>query len=150
MVGFFRFGSVVLGASLLVSCQEKDTVQAGYDYQPRPAPDAIQRLGFGKYGNREIDGLLRGVDTQAQTLVVRVENGMDQTFRWSEDTVITGYTSKMPADVKTVMAGLARKEGAELVIDWRDENSQRVAKTIEIRDLPSRNTPKSRLKTKVR
>ena len=149
MLHISRFGAVVLGGSLLMSCQQRDTVHADFEYQPRPAPDAIQQLGMGKYGYRKIDGELRGVDMQAQTLVMSVDSGMDQTFRWDEATVVTGFTSKKPMDVKSIMAELVRKQGAELFVEWRDENLQRVAETIEVRDLPSSDTPKSRLKIKV-
>jgi hypothetical protein len=150
MLGLSRFALVVLGGSMLMSCHQTDTVRADFDYQPRPAADAIQQLGKGKYGKHEIDGQLRGVDMQAQTLVMRVQNGMDQTFRWDGKTVITGFTSQKAIDVKSVMAELARKQGAELVVDWHDENLQRVATTIDVRDLPLKNTPASRLKKKVR
>src|ERR1041385_41825 len=97
---YIGLGAALLsGAFMLASCHKGDTVQA--DYQPRPAPDAIAQMRVGKYGKREIQGQLRGVDVPRKTLVMRVENGMDQTFLWNDDTEVTGLR---PSQKKTLLS----------------------------------------------
>ncbi len=151
MKGLWRIGMILVGASLLVSCHKADTVQA--DFQPRQAPDAIARMKLGKYGHREIDGLLRGIDVQSGSMVMEVENGMDQTFKWDEDTEVTGIdpakaTNSTPTTI-ALMKELATRPGSEITVEWRDEGYDRVATSIDVIDVTKKTTPKSRRKMKI-
>src|ERR1051325_11457395 len=87
---YFNLGTLMIVAVLLVSCHKADTAQAGYEV--RSASDATSLMQVGRHGDRAIDGLLRGVDVPGKFLVMRVENGMDQTFKWDERTEVTGVT----------------------------------------------------------
>jgi len=131
---------------MLLSCHKADTVQA--DYQPRPARDAISHMDVGKHGQREIDGLLRGIDLESKTMVMRVENGMDQTFQWDEGTTVTGGPSPQDNTIAQ-MKDLATRAGSELTVEWRDEGSQRIATAIDVKDISKKATPKARRKLNV-
>ena len=151
MRGVWRIGIFLVGASLLLSCHKVDTVQA--DFQPRKAPDAISTMKLGKYGNRKIDGLLRGVDLQSGSMVMEVENGMDQTFIWDEDTEMTGIPTAKANNSTTTknafMKELATRPGSEITVEWRDEGYDRVATSIDVIDASKKASPKSRRKMKI-
>src|SRR5689334_7768010 len=82
--------ALVIAALMLVSCHKAETVQAGND--AAPAADAIVRPQVNGQSQGEIDGLLRGVDVPGKYFVMRVENGMDQTFKCNDETEVTGVT----------------------------------------------------------
>src|SRR5207249_7516813 len=95
------------------------------------------------------DGLLRGVDLQSKSFVMEVENGMDQTFNWDEDTKVSGVSSVATAQTTDEMKELMNRPGSELIVEWRDEGYLRFATAIDVRDMSTKDTPKSRPKTKV-
>jgi hypothetical protein len=106
-------------------------------YQPRPAPrdqmDPSTTL-------QEAKGELMRVDTKNNTITVRAENGMEQTFKFDDQTMVYGLgkpggtqTGK-PPDVRAMMG----KEGSELTITWREEAGARMAIMINVDDLVSK------------
>src|SRR5215467_15857196 len=83
-IGFLGF--CLVSGLMLAACQRDNSVHAGNDsddYQPRPA---VKK----SVANQEITGEMVGVDTKKNTLVVRLDNGLEQTFRFDEDTSVAG------------------------------------------------------------
>src|SRR5438876_3218680 len=143
----------ILSVFMLVGCQRDEGVQAGKEqgntgtYQPRPAPKAEPWQNKGESGqNQEISGELQRVDMAAKTISIRVDNGMEQTFKFDDDTMVMGLEGQQPqANVpsksgKTTNASirnLAGKEGSEMTIQWRDENGAKVATQVNVTQVSS-------------
>ena len=103
---------------MLVACQRNQGVQAGNDdYQPRPAPTR-------EVQNPEIKGELTQINLDKRTIVVRVENGMVQTFKFDDDTAVVGLVNQP--------GSLVGKEGSELAIQWEDQDGTKIATVIEV------------------
>ena len=81
-----------LSVLMLVGCQRDQGVQAGNDqgntgtYQPRPAPAP---KGESEQG-QQMTGELQRVDMAAKTISIRVDNGMEQTFKFDDNTMVAG------------------------------------------------------------
>src|SRR5262245_57402716 len=76
------FAMCTLASWTLVGCQRNQGVFAGNDssvYKPRPAPQTD-----------EMQGELVRVNAPGKTVEVRVENGLVQTFKYDEHTVVSG------------------------------------------------------------
>src|SRR5579884_4300329 len=127
----------VLSALMLFACERNPSVQAGSEqsntgtYQPRPAPPPKGEV----QPNPEISGELRHVDMAAKTFSIRVDNGMEQTFKFDDETMVMGLESQpqVTAPSKTGKTGnasvrnLMGKEGSEVTVRWRDDNGAKLA-----------------------
>ena len=125
--------AMILGAALsIASCQSPERVHAA-----REDVSAAHR-----YGQGAISGDLYSIDPSEETIVIRVENGMAQTFRWDEDTVIDGYlppvepkSGKNLSDTSSVLKRLARHPGSEVEIDWTKVNDEQLATAVHVTSL---------------
>lgn len=108
---------------MLSGCQKDRGVYAGSDaYQPRPAPV------LKKSAQQDIYGELRRMDLPKNTFVVRVENGMEQTFKFDDKTIVRGL-----GDAQPVMRDLVGKEGSEVIVQWQqDEDGGKLASRIDV------------------
>src|SRR5204863_8130348 len=90
--------------------------------------------------DHEMKGELGHLDLGKQTVTVRLENGIAQTFAFDADTSGSGAPAqpeaKPPKPGKTVKSSvnnLAGKEGSEVVVRWdEDPNGTKVATNIEV------------------
>jgi hypothetical protein len=151
-----------LSAAMLIGCQRDRGVEAGNDdYQPRPAPNGEPSIvtppsgtqsgtqpglesrnqsgsqsQWGNNQNQEIRGELTRVDMAKKTLTVRVENGMEQTFKWNDQTSVQGAESRndsqKPSASGNQMSSLKGKEGSGVTVMWRDDNGAKTATMIHI------------------
>src|SRR5262249_47035243 len=106
--GFFALG-----------CQREQGGQAGNEdetYAPRRAPKGEVDLA-----SHRMKGELVRVDTNAKTIVVRLENGMVQTFKIDEDTAVTGVESRPQTKGIKGVHSLLVNEGAEVRVEWKDQ-----------------------------
>jgi hypothetical protein len=106
-------------------------------YQPRPAPlDQVEPTAI----LQEAKGELMRVDTKNNTITVRAENGMEQTFKFDSQTTVHGLAKPgatqtgKPPEVRALMG----KEGSELTVIWREEAGARMATMINVDDLVSK------------
>src|SRR5262245_20621247 len=79
---YLFFAMCALASWTLMGCQRNQGVFAGNDsslYKPRPAPLTD-----------EMQGELLRVNAPGRTVELRVENGLIQTFRYDEHTVVSG------------------------------------------------------------
>ena len=132
----------VLSALMLFACERDQGVQAGYEqgktgtYQPRSAPPPKGEV----QQNPEMSGELQHVDMAAKTISIRVDNGMEQTFKFDNDTVVMGLEGQPQANApaKTGKAGnasirnLMGKEGSEVTVRWRDDDGAKMATHIDV------------------
>jgi hypothetical protein len=140
-----------LSVFMLVACQRDQGVQAGNEqgqtgtYQPRPAPAPKEEA----QQNTEMSGELQRVDMAAKTISIRVDNGMEQTFKWDNNTMVMGLEGQPQANApskagKTSNNSIRRlvgKEGSEVTVQWRDEDGTKVATHINVTQIStSRNT----------
>lgn len=86
-----------------------------------------------------INGDLYQVDVEAKTIVIRVANGMIQTFRWDPTTIVDGTLPSEGAgsasaefDTSDVMQQLVRRRGSELKVEWRDVNDEKFATAVHV------------------
>ena len=131
-----------LSVLMLVGCQRDQGVQAGNDqgntgtYQPRPAPAP---KGESEQG-QQMTGELQRVDMAAKTISIRVDNGMEQTFKFDDNTMVAGLEGQAQpnAPAKTgkttnaMIRNLVGKEGSEVNVQWRDENGAKVATHVDV------------------
>ena len=135
----------VLSALVLFGCERNPGVQAAYEqgntgtYQPRPAPPPkgeVQR-------NDEITGELQRVNMPAKTFSIRVDNGMEQTFKFDNDTTVLGLQGK------ATIRDLIGKEGSEVTVQWRDQDGAKMASRVDVTQIStSRSTRRTSKKAK--
>jgi uncharacterized protein YcfL len=135
----------VLSVFMLAGCQRDEGVQAGNEqgntgtYQPRPAPKGdLQSKESGQ--NQEISGELQRVDMAAKTMTVRLDNGMEQTFKFDDSTMVMGLEGQQgqttPAKpgkaTNAAIRNLVGKEGSEVMVQWRDDDGAKMATQINV------------------
>jgi hypothetical protein len=134
----------VLSALVLFGCERTQGVQAAYEqgntgtYQPRPAPPPkgeVQR-------NDEMGGELQRVSMAAKTFSIRVDNGMEQTFKFDNDTTVTGLPGK-PS-----IRDLIGKEGSEMTVQWRDQDGAKMATRVDVTQISASRSKRRTTKTK--
>ncbi len=74
--------------------------------------------------SRSIQGELVQVDTDAQTLVVRGEDGMPMQFQYTDETEVSGAQDSI--------AGLATEQNAKVTVHFTEEEGARKATRIEV------------------
>jgi hypothetical protein len=74
--------------------------------------------------SRSIQGELIQVDTDAQTLVVRGEDGMPMQFQYTDETEVSGAQDSI--------AGLASEQNARVTVHFTEEDGARKATRIEV------------------
>jgi len=128
-----------LSGVLMISCERgvRASREEGSDtYQPRPAPaddpDATPK---------GVKGELISVDLKNNTVMVRAENGMEQTFKFNDQTAVQGAESasagtNQPA--RMAVRNLLGKEGSEVTVMWKDEAGAKMATAINVDQLISR------------
>lgn len=116
------FLSLIVLGLILIGCQRNRGVYAGNDeYQPRPAP--VEK----KTVPPDIHGELLGVDVPKKIVLVRVENGMEQTFKFNDHTVVMGLNTSQAA-----VRNLVGREGSELIVQWQDDDGAKLANRIDV------------------
>ena len=120
---------IVFGSMALTSCERKNKVAAaGEDsdtYQPLLAQDPGLKPGD------LIQGEIRKVDIGNMMMVVRLENGMDQTLKLAKNTQVV-VTDVEPNGVPLNLKKLATQNGSDVVIRWREEGGSKVAASIDV------------------
>ena len=124
----------IVSALMLFGCGREQTVQAGSEqsntgtYQPRPATrpkDEVQQ-------NQAMSGELRHVDMAAKTFSIRVDNGMEQTFKFDDDTTVTGLEVQPLKTGHVSIRDLMGKEGSEVTVQWRETNGTKTATHVDV------------------
>jgi hypothetical protein len=112
----------------VAGCSRQDTVHAGGDgareYPPTATPVDADK----------VQGELRSVDLKKKRIVIRVENGMEQTFKFGESTTVAG----LHANAKASPRALVGKEGSEVVISCNGEKGEKLATAIDVTSVFSR------------
>ena len=115
----------ILSGLMLIGCQRDRGVYAGNEtYQPRAAPiartPAIQ----------DIHGELVRLDLPKNLFVLRVSNGMEQTFEFDDSTYVMGLQqSKLP------VRNMVGKEGSEVIVEWQEVDGMKKAQRIDVTQL---------------
>src|SRR5438128_9216493 len=151
MTKFFILSFVcILPGVMLAACQRERGVQAGNEqgrageYQPRSAPSGEAEQSQAQQGQaqqgQEMTGELQRVDMAGKTISIRVDNGMEQTFKFDDNTMVAGLEGQAQpnAPAKTgkttnaMIRNLVGKEGSEVNVQWRDENGAKVATHVDV------------------
>ena len=134
----------ILTAFTLMGCQRDRGVEAGYEqgqtgtYQPRPA--AATKGEARQKANPDVKGELHRVDLAGKTMAVRVANGMEQTFKFDDNTMVMGLEGQSQANAPSKsgkaanasIQNLVGKEGSGVTVQWRDENGAKMATHINV------------------
>jgi hypothetical protein len=119
---------------MLSACQRDNSVHAGNDeYKPRPAVKKMVE-------NQEVSGELANIDPKKKMLVVRLDNGMEQTFEFDEHTSVAGLDNSVQTPVRQKpgnminpeIRNLIGKEGSEVTVEWRADGDAKVATHVEV------------------
>jgi hypothetical protein len=136
---------VIAGLAAL-SCQPTQRVQAANE---------DERLDQ-EQNDHTIRGDLYSVDLNDKRMVIRVENGMAQTFRWDDDTLFDGALplqdgksqnaapETISVDTVSMMKRLMRCRGSDVSVEWTDSNDEKMATVIHISDLIVSTPPRHR------
>src|SRR2546427_11858761 len=144
MKKFFILSLVcILSGLMLAACPREQGVQAGNEqgraneqgrtgeYQPRSAPSGEAEQSQAQQGQaqqgQEMTGELQRVDMAGKTISVRVNNGMEQTFKFDDNTMVMGLEgqpqasapSKSGKAANASIQNLVGKEGSEVTVQWR-------------------------------
>src|SRR5438552_18890449 len=109
MTKFFILSLVcILSGLMLAACQREQGVQAGNEqgrageYQPRSAPSGEAEQSQAQQGQaqqgQEMTGELQRLDISGKTISVRVDNGMEQTFKFEDNTMVMGLEGRPQAN----------------------------------------------------
>ena len=115
----------ILSGLMLISCQRDHGVYAGNEtYQPRPARVARKPV------IQDIHGELVRLDLPKNLFVLRVSNGMEQTFEFDDSTYVMGLRqSKLP------VRNLVGKEGSEVIVEWQEVDGVKKAQRVDVTQL---------------
>jgi hypothetical protein len=143
---------------MLQACDRETSVQAGREddgYQPLPAPSqdntndtfgTTPNTGnLGSTNNQQIQGELIRVDASGKNIVVRAENGMEQTFKIDDQTTVTGMPLGANRETTPGREGASRqgtpmaanslmgKEGSMVTVNWMQQGSDKTAVSIDVK-----------------
>jgi hypothetical protein len=123
---------VSVGLAALVACHDPQRVQASNEEQ-----ETAQRPD-----NPAIHGDLHRIDVAGKTLVIRLQNGMAQTFKWDETTVVNSpaldnemHSWNRRPNIVATMKQLSRHQGSEVSVEWIASNAEKMATSITVTDL---------------
>jgi hypothetical protein len=137
MKKYLTIALAILFASLaLTACERKHKAEAASEedphaYQPLPAPDAGLKPGD------LIRGEISKVDIGNKMMVVRLENGMDQTLKLADDTQVV-VTAVDPNGVRIDLKQLSTQYRSDVVIQWKDVDGSKVATSIDVTSQPQK------------
>jgi hypothetical protein len=156
----------MLSGLVLMACQHQQGVEASREegqqgrtdtYPPRPAP--TEEITPGPAGAQEMKGELTRVDWNNKTIVIRAANGMEQTFKFDDQTTVQwpetqpnrnqSKTEKQGTNANPVRALMA-KEGSEVTVNWKDENGSKMATSINVTELGTKSGAKANTKSKTK
>jgi hypothetical protein len=123
-----------LSGLLLLSCERvRASREEPGEYQPRPAPAESRPAA-----NTDFKGELIRVDMKNNAIMVRAENGMEQTFKFNDQTSVHGVEAyNTTTNRPKPMAVLIGKEGSEVTIMWKDEAGAKMATLVTVDQLVS-------------
>jgi hypothetical protein len=144
-----------LSAFVLFACSKEKRVQAGRE-ENQPGRTETYRPGSenapGAMAALDIKGELRQVDMSKKTIVVRTDNGLEQTFRFSDDTTVSGIPSspgtaptgrQKPTAGENQVRGLMGKEGSEVTVHWTQKGDDKMATSIDVSQMSTKGKSKS-------
>jgi hypothetical protein len=127
-----------LSGVMMISCERG--VKAGREepetYQPRPAPAEDRATAV-----KDVQGELISADLKNNTIMIRAQNGMEQTFRFNDQTTVQGLepqstTTNQPKTM--TVRDLMGKEGSEVTVTWKDAAGAKMATAVTVNQLVSR------------
>ena len=102
-------------------------------------------------------GELLRVDMPAKTISVRADNGMEQTFKFDDNTMVMGLEGQPQANAPSksgkaanAIQNLVGKAGSEVTVQWRDENGAKMATHINVTQVSTSKNPRSGAKGKTK
>ena len=143
--------SLICVLSLAVfGCERDNGVRAGREdgvtatYKPRPAPPAPAApntdtgLATGTMAEQELKGQVIRVDNNNKTIVVRVENGMEQTLKFDENTTVSGMSMVQNQNMQNIRN---LKPGSDVAVRWRGSAADKMASSIMVTNAGQTNQP---------
>jgi len=138
--GITFLGFCLVSGLMLVACQRDNSVHAGNDNDYKPRRAVRQESA-----NQEVTGELVRIDPKKKTLVVRVDNGMEQTFLFDDHTSVEGLDNSVQTPMRQKpgnlsdpsIRSLVGKEGSEVTVEWRSADDAKMATHVEVTQVSS-------------
>jgi len=128
---------------MTISCRgvQASREEGSATYQPRTAPRAKVTPSV----DYDVKGDLISVDVKNNTIMVRAENGMEQTFKFNDQTMVQGLQREGKNQPRTIQVrNLMGKEGSEVTVTWKDEAGAKMATSVDVNQLISKKIEKGR------
>jgi len=126
-----------LSGLLLISCERgvrASREEGPATYQPRPAPAEERPAPV-----RDMKGELISIDLKNNTIMVRAENGMEQTFKFNDVTSVLGVEPQGTTHPNTMQVrSLIGREGSEVTVRWDEEAGAKMATSVTVEQLVTR------------
>jgi hypothetical protein len=125
-----------LSGLFLLSCERgvrASREEGPTTYQPRPAPVKERPAPA-----QELKGELISVDMKDNAIMVRAENGMEQTFRFNDQTLVQAAETTANQPKGMAVRSLIGKEGSEVTVRWDEEAGAKMATSVIVDQLVSR------------
>ena len=127
---------LTLWCCCLPACRSERRVHADSEPSPtetyRPLQSASARLA------QPIQGELNRVDPKNNTLVLRMENGVEQTFFFNDQTKVIGAppaVAREKTPVTSQVAALIGRDGSEIKVQWTGEGADKTATSVDVLQL---------------
>jgi len=75
-----------------------------------------------------VEGMVKTIDSHSQTIIVKTDNGVEQTFRFTDRTAVLGARETAKGSLET-LNGL--KEGSEVAVHYTDRGTVKAAEEID-------------------
>src|SRR5262249_47749589 len=135
-------------------CKSERRVEASGEETPSGRTETYASLSRSRIhpSNQPIWGELGRVDIANQMFVVRLENGIEQTFRFKGPPTVTGAPNLAPEpqgrekpSPNPQISKLVGREGSELSVQWTPEGSDKIATSVDVLQLTTaKKKPKRR------
>jgi hypothetical protein len=134
---------------VLPACRNEPRVHASGEEAPSGHTETYAPLPPSPVhpANQPIQGELRRVNLGNRTFVIRLQNGMDQTFIFDDQTTVSGApeaTGRAKTGSQEQMARLVGRDGSELVIQWTADGSDKIARSVDVLQLTTATKKRTR------
>jgi len=136
---FLTFSMICVLSLAGIACNRDEGVRAGGegDYQPRSAPHGVTAPGTlpnaaptldpgmasGTFAGQEMKGEFVRVDAAKKVMVIRVENGMEQTLKYDDKMTVTGMGAAQLKDLKP---------GSHLTLKWTGNATDKMVTSVNV------------------
>ena len=134
---------------ILPACRNERRVHASSEENPSGRTQTYAPLPPSPVhpANQPIQGELRRVNLGNRTFVIRLQNGMEQTFIFDDRTTVSGApepSGRLKPGSQEQMARLVGRDGSELIVQWTADGSDKIARSVDVLQLTTASKKRTR------